>query len=894
MAEPSESFGFDGREIPIHEGDTIGSALYRAGVDTVSRSFKYHRRRGFLCMSGDCPNCLVQVDGETGVRCCTRPAAGGMKVEPQNVMFGLERDPLALNDMKLAHKFLPVGFYYKTLIKPRWLWPKVEPMIRKVAGLGKVDKSDLPRHLERVYRHPDVVVLGAGPAGLSAALGAAAEGASVIIADEGEHPGSRLGAGATRDAVQGLLAEVEASDRIELLRRHRAFGLYEGPEVPLIGPDLLVMTQPKAIVVATGAFESMEVFSGNDVPGVMLTRGAVRLASQHAIKPGNVAVVLGGTHEVPEHIAALQAVGTQVAAIVIPDGAASGPDLPAGVRPIVGEIVEVHGKKRVTAVSIRYTGGTEKIACDLVCLSGSLTPQENLLRQGTAMPVHAAGDLLAPEPLADSVAHAREVGARAARGDGAELPELGQKARRCGDAGYVCICEDVSVQDVRNAVTEGFSSTELLKRYTTITMGPCQGRMCHGQMRTLAERLSPGAEPRISSTTTARPPARTVMLDEVTAGAYAHLERRTALHDVHLGLGASFLWAGQWKRVDNYGSIEQEYRAVREGVGIIDVGTLGKFRVSGPDVVPFLERLYPNHVGDIQPGRLRYGLLLDEHGVIHDDGTICRVDEETFYLTVTTSGAEEAEALMIDWRDTWGMTVHIVNQTSALGAINIAGPKAREVLSTLTEDDISKEGFPYLRQRPITVAGIPCLAIRLGFVGEVGWELHHAASRSEELWAALLEAGEPHGVKPFGIQAQRLLRLEKGHIIVSQDTDFETTPWRVDMGWAVKLEKDWFVGKRALVRKQETPTEKLIAYRGDTSSRKAPWEGAAVKVDGKLVGRVDELLVLLDARLSDRSGVGEARVRGRGQAASDRQGRHERDVVVKGAFYDAEGAKLRA
>jgi sarcosine oxidase subunit alpha len=449
------------------------------------------------------------------------------------------------------------------------------------------------------------------------------------------------------------------------------------------------------------------------------------------------------------------------------------------------------------------------------------------------------------------------------------------------------------VQDVRNAVTEGFSSTELLKRYTTITMGPCQGRMCHGQMRTLAERLSPGAEPRISATTTARPPARVVMLDEVTAGAYAHLERRTALHDVHLGLGASFLWAGQWKRVDNYGSIEQEYRAVREGVGIIDVGTLGKFRVSGPDVVAFLERLYPNHVGDIQPGRLRYGLLLDEHGVIHDDGTICRIDDETFYLTVTTSGAEEAEALMIDWRDTWDMTVHIVNQTSALGAINIAGPKAREVLSTLTEDDISKEGFPYLRQRPITVAGIPCLAIRLGFVGEVGWELHHAASRSEQLWAALLAAGEAHAVKPFGIQAQRLLRLEKGHIIVSQDTDFETTPWRVDMGWAVKLEKDWFVGKRALVRKQETPTEKLIAYRGDSGSRKAPWEGAAVKVDGKLVGRVTSSWYSWS--LGHPIGLAWVKPEFADEGRRLLIGKDNmRASVVKGAFYDPEGAKLRA
>jgi sarcosine oxidase subunit alpha len=881
----SGTFAFEGREIPIHSGDTIGSALYRSGVDTVSRSFKYHRRRGFLCMSGDCPNCLVQVDGETGVRCCTRPASDGMKVEPQNVMGSLERDPLALNDMRLMHKLLPVGFYYKTLIKPRWLWPKVEPLIRRVAGLGKVDKSDVPRHLERVYRHPDVVVLGAGPAGLAAALGAAEAGATVIVADEGERPGSRLGSGATRDAVDGLLAQVEASERIELLSSHRAFGLYEGPEVPLIGPDLLVMTQPKAIVVATGAFESMEVFPGNDVPGVMLGRGAVRLATQHSIRPGRVAVVLAGTHEAGEHIAALEAVGTRVAAIVLPGGATTAPaDLPEGVRTIVGEIVQVHGKKRVSAVSVRYTGGTEKIECDLLCLSGSLTPQENLLRQGTAMPVHAAGDLLAAVPVAEAIEHAREVGARAARGEGAELPELGQKSARCGEGGYVCICEDVSVQDVRNAVTEGFSSTELLKRYTTITMGPCQGRMCHGQMRTLAERLSPGAEPRISGTTTARPPARTVMLDEVTAGAYAHLERRTALHDTHLGLGATYLWAGQWKRVDNYGSIEREYRAVREGVGIIDVGTLGKFRVSGPDVVAFLERLYPNHVGDIQPGRLRYGLLLDEHGVIHDDGTICRIDEETFYLTVTTSGAEEAEALMIDWRDTWGMTVHIVNQTSALGAINIAGPKAREVLATLTEDDIGKEGFPYLRQRTITVAGIECLAIRLGFVGEVGWELHHAASRSEELWAALRKAGEAHGVQPFGIQAQRLLRLEKGHIIVSQDTDFETTPWRVDMGWAVKLEKDWFVGKRALVRKQDTPTEKLIAYRG---------EGGSAKVGGQLVGRVTSSWYSWTLGYS----IGLAWVKPE-YAAEGRRLLIGKDnmnaTVVKGAFYDPEGAKLRA
>ena len=664
--------------------------------------------------------------------------------------------------------------------------------------------------------------------------------------------------------------------------------------MPLIGPDLLVMTQPKAIVVATGAFESMEVFPGNDVPGVMLTRGAVRLATQHSIKPGNVAVVLAGTHEVAEHILALQAVGTEIAAVVLPDGATSAPDLPDGVRTIVGEIVQAHGKKRVKAVSVRYTGGTEKIECDLLCLSGSLTPQENLLRQGTAMPVHAAGDLLAPAPLEESIA------ARA-RGRCAGCARRGRRAARARPEGAPLRRRRLRLH-LRGRLGAGRAQRRdrglLLDRAAQALHddhdGPVSGAHvprpdAHARRAPLARRRAAHlvgrrrpARPRASSCSTRSPRARTP-----TSSAARPCTTSTS------GWARRSSGPASGSASTTTARSSSEYRAVREGVGVIDVGTLGKFRVSGPDVVEFLERLYPNHVGDIQAGRLRYGLLLDEHGVIHDDGTICRIDDETFYLTVTTSGAEEAEALMIDWRDTWGMTVHIVNQTSALGAINVAGPKAREVLATLTEDDISPEGFPYLRQRTITVAGIPCLAIRLGFVGEVGWELHHAASRSEELWAALLEAGEPHGVQPFGIQAQRLLRLEKGHIIVSQDTDFETTPWRVDMGWAVKLEKDWFVGKRALVRKQETPTEKLIAYRGETGSKKAPWEGAAVKVDGKLVGRVTSSWYSWTLGYS----IGLAWVKPEFAAEGQRLliGKDNMSAsVVKGAFYDPEGAKLRA
>jgi sarcosine oxidase subunit alpha len=322
------------------------------------------------------------------------------------------------------------------------------------------------------------------------------------------------------------------------------------------------------------------------------------------------------------------------------------------------------------------------------------------------------------------------------------------------------------------------------------------------------------------------------------------------------------------------------------------VGTLGKFLVTGPDAIPFLERLYPNHVGDIEPGRLRYGLLLDEGGVIHDDGTICRLDDDRFYLTVTTSGAEEAEAWMLDWRESWRHVVHVVNQTSSLGALNLAGPKARDVLASLTDDDVSQAAFPYLRHRPITVAGIPCVAIRLGFVGELGYELHHPASRSQELWEAILEAGEQHRIRPFGIEAQRLLRLEKGHIIVSQDTDFETTPWRIGMEWAVKLDKDDFVGKTALLRKRDEIPERLVAFRLE-GGRRAPWEGAAVKVDGRLVGRVTS------SRFSSVLGHGLGLCWVKADLANDGQrlalGQDDAPAtIVSGAFYDPEGVKLRA
>jgi sarcosine oxidase subunit alpha len=353
------------------------------------------------------------------------------------------------------------------------------------------------------------------------------------------------------------------------------------------------------------------------------------------------------------------------------------------------------------------------------------------------------------------------------------------------------------------------------------------------------------------------------------------------------------MWAGPWKRIEAYGGdVDGEYWAVRQRVGMIDVGTLGKFLVAGPDVVEFLERIYPMRVADLEPGRLRYGLLLEEGGVIIDDGTVCALEGGAFYLTVTTSGAERLESWMLDWRDAWGLDVFAVNQTSSLGAVNVAGPHARELLQKLSQDPLDKESFPYIRHRQITVAGVPCLAMRLGFVGELAYELHFPASKSDHLWSAILDAGKEWDIRPFGLMAQRLLRLEKGHIIVSQDTDFETTPWKIGMQWAVKLDKPDFVGKAALLRGQKRDDRELLVPWTMPAGTACPPEGSTVTIDGRLAGRVTS------AWDSPALGhpIGLAWVHRAHAAAGTRivVGGAPAEVFAGHAFYDPEGEKLRA
>jgi sarcosine oxidase subunit alpha len=876
------SIDFEGTEVPIREGDTIAAAIYRGGTRIFSRSFKYHRPRGLYCVGGDCPNCLVTVDGEVNVRACECRAAAGQKVTRQNAWPSADRDALAVIDK--MHWALPVGFYYKAGIKPKFAWPMIEPMIRRMAGLGVVDQKDAPRHLERVNFHPDVLVVGAGVAGLSAALAAAGDGRTVMVIDESE-PGARIAPGATKDRIAALAAEAASNDRITTSWNTPATGLFEGPLLIAVCGDETYHVHPQAIVLACGGREIHRVFKDNDLPGVMLARGAARLAGVHGVKPGDRAVVWAEQPEALEHVATLAAAGVEIAAVVASEGLDTSGVTAEVIR---GEVTAATGRKKLKGV----VAGGRTIACDLLAIGSEIQANEHLVRLAYDLPVTVAGDAAGQGGDLEAAAASGAAAGRAAAAGPALYAVQPATPRTCGADGYVCLCEDVSVKDLEVAIDEGFDSAELLKRYTTVTMGPCQGRLCADQLRAVAERKDPGTK-RVANPTTLRPPTRPITLEQAIAGAAHHMERHTALTETHLGLGATMMWAGPWKRVEAYGGdVQGEYRAVRERVGLIDVGTLGKFLVAGPDATEFLERIYPMRVADLEAGRLRYGLLLEEGGVIIDDGTVCALGDGRYYLTVTTSGAERLESWMLDWAEAWGHDVYVVNQTASLGALNVAGPHARALLQKLSDDPLDRESFPYIRHRQITVAGVPCLAMRLGFVGELAYELHFPAAQSEHLWNAIMEAGREWDIRPFGLMAQRLLRLEKGHIIVSQDTDFETTPWKIGMQWAVKLDKPWFVGKAALLRGQQRDDRELLVPWTLPKGTACPPEGSTVTVGGTLAGRVTSAWD--SPTLGHPIGLAWVQRAHAGAGSKIVVGGAPGTVFSGHAFYDPEGEKLRA
>ncbi len=943
------AFTWNGREVSGFAGDTVVSALAASGITVFSRSMKYHRPRGVLTADFWDPNTLVQVGDEPNVRGGHRLLTAGMAVSAQNAWPSLRWDAKALTN--LGGRALSAGFYYKTFMRPRWLWPAYEKVLARFAPGGVVDPESAPRRHEKRYAHPDVVVAGGGPAGLAAAAAAAAEGARVLLVDHEHDLGGHLRWGAdTERSLATELIEAVREAGVEILTDATVTGRWEDNWLSIVergggdGPERLTKARAKTLVVAPGLIERPYVFAGNDRPGVMLSGGVRRLLNLWAVQPGSRAVVLSANSAGDAAAADLDAAGVEV------------------------ELVDVRGDRTVTAAEGTRAGvervvlsdGT-RIDADLLVTAVGWTAPTSLLNMAGIRPVYdpsaarffpsAAGDspgeagavlstggISGDGSLDELVAHGTATGHLAAARaavlahrlqaatawasplDGPEPPYPSDERAPLGrdphpelfgstTDGIVDLSEDVSSRDLRNAAAEGFDSVELVKRWTTATMGAAQGKLeTVNVVAALAE--ATGSTIAEVGTTTWRPPYAPVTLGAL-AGRMFEPVRVSSLHNLHVAAAMTPIQAGQWIRPEHYGDPAAEVRNVRANVGIIDVSPLGKLDVQGPDATELLSLLYVNKWRRLAVGSVRYGVMCAEDGVILDDGVTGRLGEDHYLMSTTSSGAGAMEVWIQNWLQTehpdW--RVRVTPVTDAFTSINVAGPRSRTLLGGLVDDvDLDPEAFKYMQVRRGTVAGVAgCVMWRIGFTGELSYELHIPAGYGPHVWQALLDTGADLGVAPFGLEAQRIMRLEKGHFIVGQDTDALTLAPTAGLEWLIKLDKEDFTGRPELQWALEgepgaggpPQLPRLVAVQ-PTEPGYVPPEACQIVARGpggeRIIGRITssrfsptlERSVCLAQVEADHAGPGTeltiVDIGGR---------RHTATVISHHAHFDPEGERLR-
>ncbi|WP_454629993.1 sarcosine oxidase subunit alpha [Bradyrhizobium cenepequi] len=878
-------FQFDGKKYSGFAGDTLASALIANGVHLVGRSFKYHRPRGIMSAGADEPNALVGVGSEEArytpnLRATQVELYDGLVAESQNRWPSLSLDVSGAND--LFSRFLPAGFYYKTFMWPTSAWKKLyEPMIRRAAGLGRAPEAADADRYTQVYGHCDVLVIGAGPAGLAAALAAARSGVKVFVCDEQDQMGGSLlsereatidGKG-TGDWLVQTIQELTSRTNVVLLPRTTAFGWYPhnflglcqrvtdhlGPVVTKLPRERMWQVRAREVVLATGAIERPMVFPDNDRPGIMMAEAARTYLNRYGALPGNRAVVFTACDSAYRAALELKSAGVAIAAIADVRSAPTGRWIErarsAGidVRPST-VVTGTYGRLRISHADLaRISGGSaghpETFACDLLLMSAGFTPSVHLFSQSRGKLIYDE-DLKAYLP-GESVERERSVGgcrgafdlgasladgfagglnaAKAAGGTAAAehrfsvfaqslgrdgfvgAPPSGGKSRRT--RAWVDFQNDVTAKDIELATREGFRSIEHVKRYTTTGMATDQGKTSNMNAlgivsQTLALPVSQ------VGLTTFRPP-----YTPTTFGAFAGQSRgelfdpvrKTSIHEWACENGAVFEDVSLWKRAhyfprsgeDMHAAVRRECKATRESVGIFDATTLGKIEVVGKDAAEFMNRMYTNAWTKLEPGRLRYGVMLREDGFIMDDGVVGRISPDRFHVTTTTGGAARVLALMEDYLQTeWSdLDVWLTSTTEQWAVIAVQGPNARKVLEPLVHGiDISQQAMPHMSVREGHICGVPTRLFRVSFTGELGFEVNVPMGYGRGVWEAIYAAGRELGITPYGTETMHVLRAEKGYIIVGQETDGTITPDDVGLAWAIGKAKKDFVGKRSLAR----------------------------------------------------------------------------------------------
>ncbi len=899
--DPSQkrSLNYRGKTYDGVAGDTVATALFAGGVRIFARSLKYHRPRGLYSLDGECSNTCMEVDGIPNVRTENTLLKEGMSVKAQNVLGSADFDGLSFID-KLDW-MMPAGFFYKVFHKPASLWPVAMKRIRKAAGLGVISADyRMKGRYDEAFIKAEVTVIGGGVAGMSAALSAAKSGGRVILLESRPHLGGSFDYRVTHTGdgtplyqrSREVARQVEETGNIRVFKHTAMVGAYTNNLITAfqVGgtghsfTERYIEIRSDSVVVATGCIERPLIFEHNERPGVMQVGCAHRLARSYGVLPGSEAIFSVGHDPGLEAAVDLFDLGVKIGCVADIREDGQNPDLITALAerkiPLLKGWVatRAHGCKKVKKVTLSTIEGTVKrqFPCDLLVASAGLTPVTGpLVLAGAKMGYDSRTGYFLPTELPDKTfsagringlnhpdaieASGRLAGLKAAAAAGFEMdkavadaesvlsalpgPERGCKlvtAPVRGRKSFICFDEDATIKNVKQAIDGGFDVPELIKRFAAVGLGPGQGGIPGHNLPLFVAKYTASVNTPVP--TTMRPPLVPTFLATY-AGYNHHMFKHTPLNDSQKADGGIFRNIGVWQRARYFSAdfeCREEILNVRNNVGMLDGSTLGKFRIHGPDALNALQRVYVSDMSKLKTGRIKYSAMCNDDGCVMDDGVVVKLKENDYYFTTSTGRAgQTVEWIRYHTRfDGWNFS--LVNLTDALGVINISGPNARKVLAKVVDIDLSNEAFPFSGYQEFLLADtISVRAMRLGFVGELSYELHVPSSYTQAVWDMIKEAGAEFGIQNFGVEAQNVLRMEKCHIILGSESEQRTNLLDLGLGflWARGKADSKTVGVVALRQAENDEGRlKLVGIRMADDSRAAR-DGALI-VDHKVRGYV--------------------------------------------------------
>jgi len=621
----------------------------------------------------------------------------------------------------------------------------------------------------------------------------------------------------------------------------------------------LLKIRAKNVIIATGSIERPLIFNNNDRPGIMLSSAVKKYADYYGVVCGKKNVLFTNNDSAYESAISLSKKGLNVESI-IDIREKSDSELVKEVEKIGIKIywshtvVDTHGYKRLKEITIMPLSKDSKsviekkinIKCDCLGIAGGWTPAVHLFTQsGGKLKFREEDQVFLP-----NISQSKQISIGSCNGDfklneiiknlllnvknflEIENTEYDSLKIECPSDNvkkniwllpsdkvigktkpFVDFQNDATAKDIKLALREGFRSIEHVKRYTTTGMGTDQGKL--GNMHALGIVAdTAGVKMGELGTTTFRPPYTPLTFGTIVGrnvGEFFDIFRKTPIHEWHEKNHAEFENVGQWKRAWYYPinnetmeeAVQRESKAARESAGILDASTLGKIDIQGTDVSEFLNRVYTNAWTKLGIGKCRYGLMLNEDGMVYDDGVTTKLDENHYVMTTTTGGAANVMGKLEDFLQTeWPeLDVFLTSVTDHFATVSVCGPNSRKILNKIIPDlDLSDENFPHMSFKNSRIGKIKCRVMRISFTGEHSYEINIQANYGKSVWEKCMEAGKEFNITPYGTEAMHLLRAEKGFIITGQDTDGTMTPIDLQMDWIVSKKKYDFIGKRSLYR----------------------------------------------------------------------------------------------